>query len=312
MNNEADPSPISKLRAARKPTNPLSRLATRVAQKTEEGDFKGAVRIASSDDKVAPFCEATFTELLKKHPPAHQDTVIPPLNPALFPSIAAVSATEIIDAIRSFPCGSAGGPDGFTPQHLKDMTHPSANAGAQSLGTALASILSLILEGKVPHPVRPFLFGASLTALVKKGGGIRPIAVGSTLQRLAAKVAGGRVKSDAVKLLMPHLLGYGVRLGAEAAAHAARLYLSKLTANKALLKLDFTNAFNTVRRDKMLASVEQLAPSIFPFIHSVYSAPSSLFWDDRVIHSCEGRVIPFAHSFFAYLFTTFYWLYIQS
>ena len=54
MNNEADPSPISKLRAARKPTDPLSRLAAHVAQKTEEGDFKGAVRIASSDDKVAP------------------------------------------------------------------------------------------------------------------------------------------------------------------------------------------------------------------------------------------------------------------
>ena len=34
-------------------------------------------------------------------------------------------------------------------------------------------------------------------------------------------------------------------MGAEAAAHAARLYLSKLTADKALLKLDFTNAFNT-------------------------------------------------------------------
>ena len=63
------------------------------------------------------------------------------------------------------------------------------------------------------------------------------------------------------------------------AAHAARLYLSKLTA---LLKLDLTNAFNTVRTDKMLASVEQLASSIFPFIHCVYSAPLSL------IHSCEG------------------------
>ena len=136
-----------------------------MAQKLKEGDFRGAVRIASSDDKVTPFCEATFTKLQKKHPPAHQDTVIPPLNPALFPSIA---ATEIIDAIRSFSCGSAGEPDGLTPQHLKDMTHPSANAGAQLLVTALASILSLILEGKVPHPVRPFLFGASLTALEKK------------------------------------------------------------------------------------------------------------------------------------------------
>ena len=127
--------------------DPLSQLAARVAQKSEEGDFKGAVRIVSSDDKVAPFCEATFTELQKMHPPAHHDTDIPPLNPALFPSIVAVSATEITDAIRSFPCGSAGGPDGLTPQHLKDMTHPSAIAGAQLL-------VILILEGKVPHPVR--------------------------------------------------------------------------------------------------------------------------------------------------------------
>ena len=36
-----------------------------------------------------------------------------------------------------------------------------------------------------------------------------------------------------------------------------------------------------LQRDKMLASVEQLAPSIFPFVHSVYSTPSSLFWGDR-------------------------------
>ena len=148
--------------------DPLSRLAARVAQKLEEGDFRGAVRIASSNDKVAPFCEATFTKLQKKHPPAHQDTVIPPLNPALFPSIVAVFATEITDAIRSFSCGSARGPDGLTPQHLNDMTHPSANAGAQLLFSALASILSLILEGKVPHPVCPFLIGTSLTALGKK------------------------------------------------------------------------------------------------------------------------------------------------
>ena len=79
-------------------------------------------------------------------------------------------------------------------------------------------LLCVLLEGKVPHPVSPFLLGASLTV---SGGGIRAIAVVCTLRRLAAEVAGGRVKSDAVKLLMPHQLGYGVRLGAEAAAHAA-------------------------------------------------------------------------------------------
>ena len=134
LDNEADPSPaIYKVRVARKPKDPLSPLAAHVYQKLEEGDFQGAVKIASSDDKVAPFYEATVSELQKKHTSAHQDTVIPSLNPTLFPSIATVSATEIIIAIKSFPCGSAGGPDDLSPQHLKDMTHPSANAGTQSL-----------------------------------------------------------------------------------------------------------------------------------------------------------------------------------
>ena len=34
---------------------------------------------------------------------------------------------------------------------------------------------------------RPFFFGATLTTLNKKDGGVRPIAVGCSLRRLAAK-----------------------------------------------------------------------------------------------------------------------------
>ncbi len=52
-------------------------------------------------------------------------------------------------------------------------------------------------------------------ALQKKCGGIRPIAVGCTLRRLVAKVAGFSVVGDMAALLAPHQLGYGVRGGAE-------------------------------------------------------------------------------------------------
>ena len=38
----------------------------------------------------------------------------------------------------------------------------------------------------------------------------------------------------------------------------------------------------------MLEAVQSLAPSIYPFVHSVYSSPSSLFWSDKSIHSSEG------------------------
>ena len=56
-------------------------------------------------------------------------------------------------------------------------------------------------------------------------------------------------------------LGYGVRGGAEAAVHAARKFLQNLEDGHALVKLDFTNAFNSIRR-KMLEAIHDLAPSI--------------------------------------------------
>ena len=103
-----------------------------------------------------------------------------------------VSVDEIVQAIRTFPCGSAGGPDGLRPQHLKDMIGPGSGAGAEALLPALVAFVYLVLNGECPESIRPFFFCANLTALRKKNGGIRPIAVGSTLRRLVAKVGGGR------------------------------------------------------------------------------------------------------------------------
>lgn len=89
-------------------------------------------------------------------------------------------------------------------------------------------------------------------------------------------------------LLAPWQLGYGVRGGSEAAVHAARLYLQSFDTSKALLKLDFRNAFNSIQRDRMLMKVLELAPRLFCFVHSAYSSPSTLFWEDKTIQSAEG------------------------
>ena len=60
-------------------------------------------------------------------------------------------------------------------------------------------------------------FGVNLTALTRKCGGIRPIAVGCTLRRLVAKVAANKVRDEMSFLLAPRQLGFGVKGGAEAA-----------------------------------------------------------------------------------------------
>ena len=77
----------------------------------------------------------------------------------------------------------------------------------------------MVLRGKTPASIHPFFFGASLMALTKKEGGIRPIAVGCTLCRLAAKVAGFRARDKMAALLAPRQLGYSVR-GCSKTLHA--------------------------------------------------------------------------------------------
>ena len=90
------------------------------------------------------------------------------------------------------------------------------------------------------------------------------------------------------QLEAPHQLGFGIAGGVEAAVHTGRVYLNHLPPEKAMLKADFRNAFNSIRRDKMLKAVDRHIPQLLPFVHSAYSAPSILFWEDAQVISAEG------------------------
>ena len=146
--------------------------------------------------------------------------------------------------------------------------------------SSLTSLVNLILEGQAPELIRPF-FGATLVALNKKDGGVRPIAVVCTIRRLAAKCIGNHVMEEMGTILAPHQLGYGTRNGDEAAVHAAHLFLQGMVEDLVVLKLDFKYAFNCIQRDKMLKAVEDLAPIILPFVASAYCSTTSLFWGEK-------------------------------
>ena len=136
-------------------------------------------------------------------------------------------------------------------------------------------------------------------ALNKKSGGVRPIAVGCTLRRLVAKVAGFSVVDDMAALLAPRQLGYGVRGGAEAAVHAARSFLSDMDPDAAMVKLDFSNAFNSIRRDCMHPPSTHLSIQHTQLLHRCVrvTEPSPQL-------KGFSREIPWALSCFASPFTT--------
>ena len=145
-------------------------LASRVASKLEEGDYKGAVRHACADDTIAEHSLATLESLRQKHPESHPDRSISPAPDAELFSLN-FTEEDVKRTIIFFPAGSAGGPDGLRPQHLKNLIGPSAKEGGAILLRALTSLVTLILKGKTPSQLQPFFFGASLVALRNKDGG---------------------------------------------------------------------------------------------------------------------------------------------
>ena len=149
-----------------------------------------------------------------------------------------VSEDQVARAICSFPCGSAGGPDALRPQHLKDIS----SGGWQILLQSVTFFVNCVLRGETAAPARVSFFGATLIALNKKGGGLRPITVECTLRRLVVKCTGAGVKEAMGALLAPRQLGFSVPLGAEAAVHASRIFLHNLQPGHLILKLDFRNA----------------------------------------------------------------------
>jgi len=179
-----------------------------------------------------------------------------------------VSKEYVMRALRAFPLGSSGGPDGITPQHIRDLLIGSTD---ENLQQALVDFVSLMLARTFDKEVNSRIFGGRLIALSKKDGGIRPISVGYTLRRLAAKCTNNHVIAKRSKALQPQQLGVGVSGGAEAAVHAARRLVSNLPSDHVIVKLDFSNAFNCIRRDLILYSIATNIPEIYRLVYSAYS-----------------------------------------
>ena len=65
-------------------------------------------------------------------------------------------------------------------------------------------------------------------------------------------------------------------------------YLTHLRPGHLMVKLDFRNAFNSIRRDLVLKEVLALAPRVYPLAYSAYRYPSLLFHGSGIISSAEG------------------------
>ncbi|XP_061706402.1 uncharacterized protein LOC133525602 [Cydia pomonella] len=259
-----------------------------IESKVYEGDLRGAVRILMSDDGIAPPNPETLATLVSKHPAPSRQLTFPPEPDKSCPALS-VKPEEVSQALGSFNNSSAAGLDGIRPSHLKELTSGSAGENGPRLLEYLTKLCNFLLSGQLNPEVSPYIYGASLCALSKKDGGLRPIAIGSVFRRLTAKLGCHAVRDEMSSYLQPCQLGFGTKLGCEAAIHATRAFvLDPKNADCVIIKIDLKNAFNSLERDVLLSEVRDKIPLLYPFLHQVYSSPSKLFFNESLIQSQVG------------------------
>ena len=116
-----------------------------VRAKLEEGNVSAAVRILCSEESLAENNLDTLNKLKDKHPSASSSASPVPLPDSVFTPALQVTEHEVLKAIRSFPAGSAGGPDGLRPQHLLEIV--TCKESAPNFLPALTSFVNLLLRG---------------------------------------------------------------------------------------------------------------------------------------------------------------------
>ncbi|KAJ9453806.1 hypothetical protein DIPPA_26277 [Diplonema papillatum] len=239
---------------------------------------------ALSAAQTAPADDATLAALMELHPPAPELPDDRSLRPV---AVARPSPGVIRRVLKKMPKGTAAGPSGLSAQHLLDLWDVSG-----SFKEAVADAVWALSSGRVAAAARPYLFGARLVPLVKKSGGIRPIACGEILRRVAGKVlASDRAIKDlgANVLLRSGQVGVSVKAGADAGVHAIRrvaaLYRDRDVTDRGILQIDFANAFNMLRREAIIRSVNRHAPQLLGYALAAYEKHSALVVGDRGISS---------------------------
>ena len=88
--------------------------------------------------------------------------------------------------------------------------------------------------------------------------------------------------------LSPIQLEFGVPGGVEAVAHSLRRYVNTMRDDEIIVKLDFANAFNILRRDALMKTIAKFIPEIYCFVHATYSGEPNLQFIYCIIRCLEG------------------------
>ena len=249
------------------------------AQKlVETGRLGTGMRVISEDAAVAEVTDAVIDELIDKHPGGEAMPFGTADGP---PSLAAPSNDDILRTLNSMDPDSAPGVSGWTARMLKIVIE------SPSVLEFVTTLVAGMNAGTAPG--RDMLTTCKLTPLEKPGGGIRPIAVGEILYRLAARAIQAK-RLAGKNPLLPIQLGVKSKGGVEPIVRAVERGMDEDfdLPYTHLVSLDAINAFNRMCRRIMAQAIRKYLPGMWKFIKWGYNGPSDLVCEDRIISSAQG------------------------
>jgi hypothetical protein len=150
--------------------------------------------------------------------------------------------------------------------------------------------VNLLSSGRAPEFLRPFLAGGVSIALRKGATGVRPLCCGDPLRRLVSKCYCLGASEEISTFFKGRNYGVGCPGGVEVVAHSLRDVLDKHAGSElALLKIDFSNAFNRVDRQTFMRESTREFSGLANWTNWCYSQKSMLLYDHKdVIDSSSG------------------------
>ena len=243
------------------------------------GDVKKALQMLNAAP-IAPKTAATLERLRKLHPVGPKPAPIPHKDAPHF------TADVVRKALSSFGPTSAAGVFGYKPLLLQECVRAESFHFPYHLTNAVNHFAS----GLAPSFLKRFVAGGVSIALEKSQTAVRPLACGDPIRRLVGKCFCVAGKDDISNAFKGRNYGVGCPGGVEVVAHSLRDTLQKHKSSKLdLLKIDFRNAFNEVKREHFMKCVSEMFPAMSNWTQWCYGDGTMLLYDHEfIIESLAG------------------------
>lgn len=189
------------------------------------------------------------------------------------------------DTIMNLPKGKASGFTQLRSIHLRLLLGAQSDIDGEKFLKLFTILLSHMANGILPKEFYSTLACSILIPIAKdstSNPGVRPIALGDTLNKVVSKMLLKMSKDSIEKVFHPFQLGISFSNAAEIISHSVEsIRLNNPSYD--IAQLDMHNAFNSINRQATLNECLKTFPMLFPYFNAMYCDESKL-----LVRSSDG------------------------